>query len=597
MRKRISKALIGAGICGLAVSAPAFAVEVQLGTVGGSLNSTLGMGFGNRLMNPNSGLVGDPAFGGTNPGQWSGGDDGNLNYKKGDFYTSYVKGNHELLLKAPDGWKGFARGIWKYDFKAGDTRRTDLSGAASDQIVLNAELLDLWVSKDFSLAGQNGRIRVGNQVISWGEALFYIGGISNNVLDFQKLLVPGTQMKEAFLPVPAISVSTSLPSGLTAEAYLQADWRRTRVAPVGSYFSASDIYDKGRVPVSFKGSNFNVFGADQYALTGSRSLTEGQALAAINGNGDFGVPVLRDKTPADWDFRQAGLALHWTPQDSKFNFGAYVTNYHDQFPVLNLVNGGAYQWEFQKNRQMYGVTANFPVGNWAVGTEYSYRPHDAVTLGGGFVPGGPLDANTNGAAGIVNLPLFQDFQKHQLSVTGMLSLTPGDHGWFLDLLGADTAFLTAETAVTYYPGVEKGVTRTIEGVAVHQVAAAGYLAPLNKSNPAAPISAAIGTDASWGYTVDFNWTYDGKLLAGWQITPGVTLSHAVIGDTPNYAAQFLEGNMSTNFYILFNQNPTKWQGGLNYTTWYSAPWQQNTVVERQYLRDRDFVGGFVSYSF
>lgn len=592
MRKRINVVAIGVGICGLIISTSAFAVEFQAGPVDASLNSTLGMGFGNRLLKPNPGITGVG-----NAAQWSGGDDGDLNYHKGDFYTAYIKGNHELLLKAPDGWKGFTRGVWKYDFKAGDTRRTDLSSSAEDQIVLNAELLDLWVSKNFALGGQNGRVKIGNQVVSWGEALYYIGGIGNNVFDFQKLLVPGTQLKEAFLPVPAISISTSLPAGLTAEAYLQADWRRTRVAPVGSYFSASDIYDKGRVPVSFNGANFNQFGKDQYALTGRRSLTEADALAAITANGDFGVPILGDKKPGDWDFKQFGLSLHWTPPDSKVSFGAFVVNYHDQFPVLNLVNGGSYQWEFLKNRQMYGVTANFPVGNWAVGMEYSYRPKDAVTLGGGFNPGGPLDANTNGVVGVANLPMYKDFQKHQWSITGMLSLTPGDHGWFLDLLGADTAFITAETAVTYYPGVNKGVTRTIDGVPVHQVASAAYFTALDKSDPNNPISAAIGTDASWGYTVDFNWTYDGKLLPGWQVTPGVTMAHSVLGDTPNYTAQFLEGNMSSNFYLLFNQNPAKWQAGLNYTTWFAAPYQKNSVVERQYFKDRDFIGGFVSYSF
>jgi hypothetical protein len=94
--------------------------------------------------------------------------------------------------------------------------------------------------------------------------------------------------------------------------------------------------------------------------------------------------------------------------------------------------------------------------------------------------------------------------------------------------------------------------------------------------------------------VDFNWTYDGKLISGWQVTPGVTFSHSVKGDTPNYSAQFLEGNKSANFYILFAQNPTKWQGGINLTTYFGG---KNDVVVRQYFKDRAFIGGFVSYNF
>ena len=35
--------------------------------------------------------------------------------------------------------------------------------------------------------------------------------------------------------------------------------------------------------------------------------------------------------------------------------------------------------------------------------------------------------------------MFIDEKKYQMHLTGILRLTPGDHGWFLDLLKADTA--------------------------------------------------------------------------------------------------------------------------------------------------------------
>jgi hypothetical protein len=78
------------------------------------------------------------------------------------------------------------------------------------------------------------------------------------------------------------------------------------------------------------------------------------------------------------------------------------------------------------------------------------------------------------------------------------------------------------------------------------------------------------------------------------VTPGVTLSYAVKGDTPNYSAQFLQGNKSVNYYVLFNQNPTKWQAGINYTSYFGG---DNTGVTRQYFKDRDFLGMFASYNF
>lgn len=594
---KLRAALLGAGACSALTALPAAAVEVNLGSFEGSFNSTIMIGAGRRLQDSNCGLVGDPkansgSCSATNPEQWSAGDDGNLNYKKGDYYTLYLKGIHELLLKNDSGLKFFARGTWKKDWGADDTRRTDLSSDAREQIVNNAELLDYWVSQDFTIGDQNARVRLGNQVISWGEALFFVGGVSNNVLDFQKLLVPGTQLKEAFLPVQALSISGSLTNTVSAEAYYQFRWRRTRVAPVGSYFGASDLYDRGPVPASFAGTNFNVTGLDPYALTGRRSLTTAEALAAMTANGDFAVPLLQKRKPKNSD--QYGLSVRWAPEGTALNLGAYMVNYHDQLPVLDVVGGAAYQFAFQEDRKMYGLTANFPVGNWAVGTELSYRPRDAVTLGGCFTPGGPYDANVNfNPIPGGDCPLYDDFKKYQLSVTALLQLQKSENELVLGLLGADSAFLSAEAAVTRYPGLGKSVRRMINGVAVEQLVAAGYFVPLDRTG-AYPTPVSLGTATSWGYVVDFNWTYDGRPLQGWSLTPGITFSHAVNGDTPNYAAQFLEGNKSINAYLLLNQNPAKWQVGLNVTRYFGG---DNDGVKRQYFTDRDFVGAFAAYSF
>ncbi|HEX2531825.1 MAG TPA: DUF1302 domain-containing protein [Burkholderiaceae bacterium] len=570
--------------------------EAAEGTIQGSFDTTVTAGFGRRMESQSCALVGDTnsscgASAATS--QWSAGDNGNLNYNKGDFFSTYLKGTHELLLKMPDGWKFMARGSWMKDFKADDTRRTDLSDAAKDQIVNDLRLLDLWVSKDFQIGGQNARARFGNQVINWGESLFGLGGINaTNAIDLQRLMVPGTQIKEAILPAPMISLASGLGNGLNFEGYYQFAWNRSRVAPVGGYFSVADFYDKGREPVSFSGANFNATGADPASLLRKRSYTSAEALAAIGAAGDFGVPVAKDIEAKNSG--QYGLSLHYKPIGSDVDFGFYMLNYHDKFPVLNLNDGGEYQWKFLENRKLYGISANFPVGNWAVGTELSYRPKDAISLSGCFNAGGALDANTNGAL-VSNCPLYKDKEKYQLHLTGMLQLTPGDHGPVLNLLGADSGYFSAEAVVTRYSGVSAGkrITRTIEGMAVDQVPAAGYLVFFDRSNPASPIAAGGGTSTSWGYVLDFNWTYDGKLISGWQVTPGMTFSHSVSGETPTYLANYLSGAKAANFYVLFNQNPAVWQAGINYTTYFGG----KDDPARQIYKDRDFVGVFVSRTF
>ena len=566
----------------------------------GSFNSTITAGFGKRVQSQSCSLVGDKnsACGSSaNEAQWSAGDNGNLNYNKGDFFTAYIKGTHELLLSKPDaGLKFMARGSWLKDFKADDTQRTALSDDAKEQIVNDVRLLDLWVSKEFSLGENRARVRLGNQVINWGESLFGLGGINaTNALDIQRLLVPGTQIKEAVLPAPMLSFATGLGNGFNFEAYYQFMWNRNRLPPVGSYFSVADYYDKGREAVPFNGSNFNLTGQDAASLTGARRYN---AMAVYNATAGavVGAPLMKDKKPGDDG--QFGLSMHYKPPGGDYDFGLYFVNYHDKSPVLNLNNAGTeYQWQFLKNRQLYGISMNTQIGNWAIGSELSYRPKDAVSLSACYLSGGALDYHNNGAY-IANCPQYKDNERYQLHVTAMLNLIPGEHGWALDLLGADAGFLSAEAVFINYPGIDKNkrITRTINGVKVDQVPMAGYLIFLDRDTVNAgttPIAAGGGTSKSFGYVIDFNWTYDGRLIPGWQVIPGITFSHSVKGDTPSFTANYLEGAKAANFYVLFNQNPANWQAGINYTNYFGG----KSDPARQVFKDRDFIGAFISRNF
>src|SRR5262249_5910889 len=140
-----------------------------------------------------------------------------------------------------------------------------------------------------------------------------------------------------------------------------------------------------------------------------------------------------------------------------------------------------------------------------------------------------------------------------------------------------------------YPGVNpnKRYDRTLNGVAVTQVPLAGYAVSTDPAgypvDTANAITAGFGTKNSGGYAVDFNWTYDSKLIKGWLVTPGITFYHAVKGDQPVMYPNFLEGAKSANFYVLFATNPATWQAGLNYTTY----WGGDQL--RQAYGDRDFL--------
>jgi len=570
-------------------------------SVSGNLDMQLTLGAGMRMVDRNPSLIGDTRVKpDANTFQSSNGDDGDLNYDKHDLFTTYLKFTPELLLKFPADFKFMARGTAMYDFKATDTRRTDLEDDARRQIARDVQLLDLWVSKDMDIGSQRARIRAGNQVISWGESLFGIGGIdSANALDFQKFAIPGTQIKEAVIPAPMVSFATGLGSGVNVEAFYQFRWNRNRVAPVGTYFSVGDIYGEGMGPVTLDVNQFNFGGFDVAQISGARDVATlrqiQQQLVAGNFVGapffSVGVPFNNDKTPKNAD--QFGFAAHYKPAGTSMDVGLYFMNYHDKMPVLNLLANGTLRWEFLENRKLYGVSTNFALGNWAIGWELSYRPEDAVALTFPYGPSGVLDSLSNGIVG-VETPLWIDTKKYQMHLTGLLSLTPGDHGWFLDILRADTATFAGEIVFTHYQGVspDKRYARTFAGTPVTQAVAAGYGFWKDDSTIGTlgyPIVAGFGDATSMGVTADFNWAYDNRIIKGWQVIPGVTYFQAIKGNTPTFTANYLQGARSANFYVMFNQSaPTRWQGRVNYTSY----WGTN-----QLLADRDFLGAYITRNF
>ncbi|KFG98170.1 hypothetical protein GQ56_0105865 [Burkholderia paludis] len=580
------------------------------GDLQGSWVTNLTAGMGIRTKNPSCSLTGDPnAFGcgaAANTNQWGYADNGDLNYRKGQPFSTYISATSELLLKMPsEGLKFMVRGTGMYDFMAGNTNRTPLSSTAAAQVVYNAQLLDLWGQKDFTIDGRNAHVRLGNQVINWGESVFAQSGINaTNSIDVQKLLIPGSQLKQALLPAPMISFASDLSHGFSTEAYYQFQWNGNRYPPVGSFWSTSNIMGRGTEPLTLNTNNLNVAGPS--AGTIANALGPGAAgnqdtLNAIrNGlaNGAFAGPPFNDiGVPVAWQAPskykpQFGVKFNYSPRAFDANFAFYYLNYTDKSPVLASLANGTEQWSYPQNRQLFGVSANFGLGPWAIGTELSYRPRDAVALSSCYGAGGPLDLNTNGVAGI-DCQQWVDKKKFQYDINGLLALTRSEYP-FLKLLGADSAALTWELTWIYYPGLNSGgVTRTIDGQTVTQVPAAGYMPWLNYgSGLGYPIAAAQGTASSVGATIDFNWTYDGTLIRGWQVTPGVTFSDGLYGYTPTLTGNYMQGAKSLNVYVLFNQNPPNWQAGINFTAFFGG----HQTVGQPYA-DRNFVGMFVTRNF
>jgi len=562
-------------------TAPAFAAEYDIGEVHASWVTQITAGIGIRTQDPSCGRTGDPKAGGSgsagcgasaNAAQWGNGQNGNLNYKQGQPYTGYLKGTSELLLSGYDGYKFMARGTGLFDPAARFTQYDRMEDAARKKFSGDFQLLDLWASKDYTVDQKRGHVRLGNQVLNWGESLFAAGGINaTNAMDLQKLAIPGTQLKEAVIPSPMISFAQNVRSGLDVEAYYQFWWNHNRFAPVGSYWSVSNNLGAGVKPIYLNGGNANLWAAP--GTPGATVVNMGPDMEPDSKQGQFGINV------------------HMKPAGTNVDLGLYFLNYHDKLQVMDNNVNGTVSPRYLENRQLYGASANFPLGDWSVGSEVSYRPRDAVALTGCFSPSAPMDAQ-NAPTGI-NCHQWKEMEKYQTDIVGLLAMTPSDYP-FLDRIGASGGSLTLEGTWIFYPGVndKKQVTSVVGGQKVVQGYQAGYFPWLaNSSSSSYPITGSKGTAHSVGMVADYNVTYDGSVIPGWQVIPGATYSWAVYGNTPNFQANYLAGARSLNTYVNFVQNPATWQGGINFTHFFGGG------VLSQPLGDRDFIGGYITRNF
>ena len=173
------------------------------------------------------------------------------------------------------------------------------------------ELLDLYAYFKATPAGLPTTLRIGQQVLSWGESTFIPNGINSiNPIDVAKLRTPGSELKEALLPVNMASASISLTDNLTFEAFYLLDWKRTRIDPPGTYFSTNDFAAQGGKRVYL---GFGAIG-DSAALG---YIPRGTDNVASDG-GQYGV-----------NFRYLAEKMNST------EFGLFYMNYHSRLPTIS----------------------------------------------------------------------------------------------------------------------------------------------------------------------------------------------------------------------------------------------------------------------
>lgn len=567
---------------GLADPALAFKFDLDNG-ISGTFDSTISFGMQRRMQSPNKSMIGNdsggnvptsgplgelvngPGMGATaNPDfNYANVDDGTQNYKKGDIVSAVLKGTHELSLKEQGNWAMLGRFTWSSDFAAYHTDRTPLDSEARKAVKQDVSLLDLWVSKDFKWADNSAKVKFGNQVISWGEDIFIFGGVNSiNAFDLRKAHIPGTQLKEIFIPAPMLSLNTALGGGFSAEAYYQFRWNSFKLDPAGTYWSTADFLGKGGKRGAFFPSS--VLGLPVGTI-GDYDPTRGRTLEVLDiANGGPGIiPVEKEKPKQSGQF---GLSLRFKPQQSDTEYAAYYIRYHDKLPFVGFrINGAANVLgitaveQYGQDKDLFGLSMNTKVGEWAFGAELSYRNKDSVAIDPTVPLAGQYSVFTAAPGSVANG--YVNEKKYQAHATAFRFLPPE----FTRAVGAADGYFMGEVAVTHYPNLK-----------------------LNGEIPYLLNNYTLPDKTSWGYVAEFGLTYANVFNSGWTATPMVDLYHDVKGVSPN-TIPFIEGRKAVALGVTFDYH-NQWKVGFGYSTFFGGG-------SLNLLRDRDVATATVSYTF
>ena len=343
------------------------------------------------------------------PGRWSTNrDDGNIKYDSGDLFSNAFKITSELELNYGN-WGVFARASYFYDFTNTQDKYKDyMTDIAQERVGTAFDMYDYFIFNNYSIGANDeiiGSMRLGNQVVSWGESTFLQNGINViNPVDVSRLRVAGAELKEALLPTGMFWGSMQFNEAFSVEAYYQYEWQGTRIDPSGTYFSANDFASPGGtyIMLGFGTVPGPVINPDLYSSTciigqnANGQVNAGNSDAGLTfsqtavGCGVAGARLTPDRDPSDSG--QFGVALRWFAQEwNQTEFGFYAMNYHSKVPLLSgqaakpfplasngqpAPNTAALFVEYPEDIHLFGVSFNTTLpGGVAWQGEFSYRPN------------------------------------------------------------------------------------------------------------------------------------------------------------------------------------------------------------------------------
>ncbi|WP_442109116.1 DUF1302 domain-containing protein [Pseudomonas sp. NUPR-001] len=499
------------------------------------------------------------------------------------------------------------------------------------------EMLDAYVYGSWDVAQMPLTARVGRQVFNWGEGMFYRGGINTtNPVDAAKFRLPGAEVKEVLMPVEAVSFNIGLTDNLTMESFYQTNWKETRIDPVGTFYSQTDLFaDGGNTayndfsgtaldsPVPGFGNVINVYealGNDPFF----RQVLGSTGLYANGVTPAFGNTLKVATIGKDINARndgQFGFAFRYIAEElNSTEFGLYMVNYHAKEPTISADLGG-YQGidmnalanmlagvagsqagalagglatadvmgniqahrRYAEDIRMYGFSFNTTVGQASVFGELAYRPNLPIGIAAtndliGDLANGAAAAAAGQTINVGGQRVQLDSQINNAERVEAFNASLGTIYSFGPGLSFDSIY-----------GVFEVASEHLRGSSLHYTAYDGSSRYYAGSGNTSYVSGGDRGDQvnrnSYSYTAMLNATWN-DVYAGVNLSPYIVYKDDFEGNSYQ-AGNTIEGRKAYSLGVKANYQ-NKFEAELQYTEFYGGG--QNNGI-----RDRDNVGFNLKY--
>ncbi|HEY4665146.1 MAG TPA: DUF1302 family protein [Comamonas sp.] len=290
-----------------------------------------------------------------------------------------------------------------------------------------ARLLDTYVYTGFNVGSSRATIRLGRQVVNWGESMYFANiAAAQGPSDAAKAASPGAEIKEVLLPEDQIAASIELTPNLSLLAHYQFGFHETLLPAVGMYTSTTNLLGHG-------------------ARCGNTGPT-------------CYLPRMGDIRPSDSG--QWGIGGRYRVTNET-EVGLYYLDYKDRSPSI-VMSGGGYRVRYFDDVQMLGTTLSTTFGKFSLFSEASYRKGTPALMGAYATPvrSNVVQANVGGIYNIGRTGFADDVSlAAEVSGSRVMSVEQGN----INDLNFQTrnSLVAAATLTLGFPGITEGWDLTV----------------------------------------------------------------------------------------------------------------------------------------